>query len=658
MLRGRRFPAFYPGHFLLYIGIGLLLDSVLALFFALCDLLDILNASSRSLLNLNVLVILRFVCLYLLTFILLGLAITLFLSFIYFLYKQDRRIKRFLWAKADLLLLIWFLLLYPSVFGYYADKHFHVQLKNHGIAFLICGFIYLLVAVVFLYVDRRAVRYCLSAFRVLLPAAILPLFLHMIFTNIGFLQKSTMARTDATKAVDSRHLKNYNVLLITIDTCRADKLSCYGFGKQTSPNIDRLAEQGFIFDYAFSASNWTKPATASLFTSLYPGTHQTNTLVEKIPSSLLCLPEYFQEAGYHTAVFSANANVTPDFGFDRGVDFFYETMKWSMIHFSSLFVRLSRLSPYLEQKLAGYRLMRNGDDSEVRSDYILYERFDEWLEQIKGEKFFANLHFNAPHASYNPPSEYDVFADDPTVPVRREEPERRTRLPENQHRRILSLYYGEIFYVDDLIGKVIQSLKQAGVFDRTILVITADHGEEFFDHQSWGHAHTMFNELLHIPLIFHIPGHRGAPARIQNHVSIVDIGPTLLSLVGLRGGSRLDGKDLSPLCGGSPEDVHDFIFSESLTSPKDRISRYAVIGKDFKYIEYNYGPKKVGSFFNLNADFQEKNRLRIYQVPDHEALKEHLAVMKQQALSKQSGSEKIRLSREREEQLKALGYVQ
>jgi len=594
--------------------------------------------------------------LYLFTFTIAGIFLSLFLLFIRFLYKKKIEIKPYLRVKTDFLFMTGFVILYSICLRFYQDKLFHTDIEIPVQPILAFGLFFFCLAILSLYFQKKIFTIPLYAIRVLLLIAIVPVFIYQVSSNVSLFFQASGEENAPLPEIAQKQVKDLNILLITIDTCRADKLSCYGHRKPTSPNIDALADQGFIFEKAFSASNWTKPATASLFTSLYPSTHQTNTLVQRLPETLQCLPERFKAAGYHTAVISDNANISPDFGFHQGTDYFFETSRKSMTLFSILYMRLTQLSPSL-----GIRLNRLNRRDRITIDTtheeVMYSRFLEWIERIGYKKFFANIHFNTPHGDYDPPPEYDIFAEDTEIEVPRAQPAFGSVFSKQQIQRLLSLYCGEIGYVDYIIGKIIKELRKTGLLEKTIIVITSDHGEEFYDHKSWGHSHTMYNELLYIPMIFYIPDHPDAPARIQNYVSILDIGPTLMSLVGLPDDPYLDGKNLTPLLEGSPNGVHDFIFAESL-SPKDTVAKFMIISDGFKYIEYNYRSRKMGALFNLKKDFEEKRRLPIHRVPGSQKIKNQLAEMKKYVLSKKTGSRQTHLSAEKKEQLRELGYIQ
>jgi arylsulfatase A-like enzyme len=644
--------SFYIKRTLLYVGAGLLLDSLISFLYGLSEILDMLNLSRESILDLTPALFSGIIALYLFTFALAGLFITLFLLLIRFLYRKHGDLKKFLWVKLDVLLTGGLLLLPVIFIGFYFDSDGNVPYRY----LFPPALFYLALSLMNLYFRSGFLRWALYACRLAVLAVMVPAFLFQILTNASIERHRGPLEPDRAAGVTSADLKDLNVLLITIDTCRADKMSSYGFGKDTTPHIDRLSERGFVFDFAFSSSNWTKPATASLLTSVYSGTHQTNTLVQRLPESLVSLPERFKKAGYHTAILSANANLSPDFGFDQGVDYFFEASKKSMILFSVLYMRIAEFSPYLGKKLQRFK-RRERISGETTEEEAIYTRFMAWLDGIGRGRFFANLHFNTPHADYDPPPEYDVFTEDKTVQVLKSEPAKSALFTDAQLKRLLALYYGEIYYVDSVIGKIIERMEEDRLMEKTVIVITADHGEEFYDHRGWGHSHSMYNELLHIPMIFYVPGHPNAPARIPHPVSIVDIGPTLMSLAGFPPDPFMDGKDLTALLSGDGTAVRDYIFAESL-SPLDDIAKYTIIKDGFKLIEYKYPDEKMEALFDLNRDFKEKKRLPLKLFPQYEELKRHLAAMKQYVLDKKQTAGTVTLSPEKKEQLRELGYLE
>lgn len=656
MLSLRRSAGLNVKKFFVYLVLGLIADILSGLLLSLFDLLNILNLSSESILNVNFLFIRTICILHIITFAVIGIISTLYGFFICSRSQKAHTLAQFIFIKVEFSLVAWFILLYTYFFDFNIGRIWNVRIDPYAALFIALGIALLLFSLLSSFRTTKKVRYPLYAFRLFFLILIIPLFLYLVKVNISLSLHGPEKRPEAVQAVQPGSTEALNVLLISIDTCRADKLSCYGFDLETSPNIDSLAENGFVFEYAFSTSNWTRPSMASLFTSVYPGTHQTERLAQRIPDALWCLPERFKNAGYHTAVFSANDNVSPDFGFDQGVDLFYETVKKSLLQYSGLYHKLRKLIPALGPVLRRYSKQKM-ISRQLSPEEALQDRFTKWRQSIGDETFLANIHFNTPHAPYKPPPEYDIFMEDPAIKVKRRSPDRKLKLSGPERERFISYYYGEIHYVDFLIGEIIDGLKEADILDKTIIVITSDHGEEFYDHQGWGHSHTLYNELIHVPLIFYIPNSPYPPARIKNHVSIIDVGPTVLSLAGLPGDPFMDGKDLTPLMQGEGEDVHDYIFSQ-FVGVKDEIAQFAVIHGGYKYIESNMPSEQAELLFHFDDDFKEENQLALDAIPEYPYLKDYLDRIKAYTLQKKMDAQDVVISEERRERLKALGYLQ
>jgi arylsulfatase A-like enzyme len=655
MTSGKKSAAQVLKSFGLLLCIGLLLDGLLTGIFFLSDLLEVLNLSQGSLYHPGAALLKSFTRLYAGVFLPLGLCFTILLFALHQLQRTQGTIGKLLWIKADLLALMGIFLLFPVFYYFHAAWLPVVTLKIYRpITYLICG-VFLLVSLISLYTGRKIIRIPLMVFRVMVCLMILPVFLALLIKNLSLAPDLETTEPLRAEAMGPAGPRNMNVLLITIDACRTDKLSLYRFFKPTSPHIEAFAGRSFVFDRAFSVANWTRPATASLFTSVYPGTHQTNALAMRVPEALLCLPERFKNAGYCTAVFSANGNVSPDFGFDQGVDYFYETVKKSMVNYAVLYRSLTRHFPWILNKRALQKTEHiiSGD---ITEEEAVFDAFKKWLLRTKDDRFFAYIHFNTPHSHYIPPPAFDVFAEDPDVKVEGKEPRRGTRLSMKKLRRLIALYCGEIHYADFMVGKVLKTLERLALTDKTIVVITSDHGEEFYDHRGWGHGRTMYNELLHIPLIFHIPNFPYPAARISSLVSNIDIGPTLLSLAGLPGDDFMDGKDLTPLLEGSRQDVHDVVLAQDFR-PRSKRSKTALISREFKFIQLAYESKKTEGLFDLERDFREKQRLLPLTSARYDRCRQELEHWNRYTLSKKVHSKTVQISPERMTQLQALGYI-
>lgn len=308
-----------------------------------------------------------------------------------------------------------------------------------------------------------------------------------------------------------------NVLVLLLDTTRADHLGVLGYERDTSSNIDRFARENLLFRHAFTAAPWTPPSVATLFSGLYASSHgmmppdRTPTggdTLRRLDERVLTLAEILKISGYQTAAISSNPWITPEFGYGQG--------------FESFTVKLE--APADEITEAG--LAKVGELQAGQAPFLLY------------------VHYLDPHAPYKPPKDHDIYSGALEnaryiAPIQKE----------------LNRYDGEIHYLDASLGRLFAGLAAKGVYDDLVIVLLGDHGEQFGEHGNKGHGWQLFNEELRVPLILK-PGRgetgRGASGRsIDSVVSIIDVLPTLLVLadvtrpVGLPGVSLLDERALA-----------------------------------------------------------------------------------------------------------------
>jgi arylsulfatase A-like enzyme len=302
-----------------------------------------------------------------------------------------------------------------------------------------------------------------------------------------------------------------NVVLVVVDTLRQDHLSAYGYARETAPFLDGLARQGVVLD-GISPASWTKPATASILTGLHPVTHQAIDRQDRLPDEATTLAETLRSTGYRTLAASANGWVSPTFGFQQGFEKFL------------LYER----------------------DSVRASD--LNRQFLPKLQRLP-EPFFLYVHYIDPHVPYAPQVDWRgeplPASVHPLLPAELDATHVRTR-PADLLRRAVDLYDGEIRGADLGLAELVGALRGRGVLGRTLLVVTADHGEEFEEHGRMSHGQTLYEEVLRVPLIFSGPGLRGGTRR--GRASLLDIVPTLLDLVEVpfwRRPSHLDGVSLA-----------------------------------------------------------------------------------------------------------------
>src|SRR5262245_18716299 len=363
-----------------------------------------------------------------------------------------------------------------------------------------------------------------------------------------------------------------NVILITIDTLRADHLSCYGYGRRTSPVLDGLAAEGVLFANAYAQSSWTKPSTASIFTSQYPTMHQTFLEKSRLPESEILLPEVLRGAGYTTAVLSGNPWVTPEWGFDQGVDHFFSIYDERFARVTLFMMALKRGSKLVDANATVYNTVKRrvqGELSTTERDEVLYAEAARWLEANAARRFFLYMHMMSP---YNPPPPFDrAFVEHPETPPVTYYPkksyyfgEKGEPLSPAKLADMVGRYDGDILFADTVVGKLLARLQAMGLLESTVIVVTADHGEEFYDHENWGHGQSVYNELLHVPLLVRYPAVLPRGARIEEPVMSVDIMPTLLELAGASTTGLLVGRSLVAVAQGRATDHSPEAYAELL----------------------------------------------------------------------------------------------
>jgi len=315
-----------------------------------------------------------------------------------------------------------------------------------------------------------------------------------------------------------------NVIVLLIDTLRADKLHVYNPATRVrTPSMDALGTEGALFTNAHSVENWTKPSVASVLTGLYPRTHRARTQESMLPAGVLMLSEHLQANHFATASFIANGYVSDRFGFKQGWDYY-----------------------------TNYIRENKGTDAE-----IVFREAGDWIEQHKSERFFAYVHTIDPHVPYDPPAEYlrmyDARTDyagivrprstgDLLEQAKRNPPG--VQITPGDQQRLEALHDGEITQHDAVMGRFIERMKQLGIWEDTLFIITADHGEEFRDHGSWGHGHSVYEELLHVPLYVRYPRAVQAGIRVADSVGPVSIPATVTELTGVPTMPNLEAQSL------------------------------------------------------------------------------------------------------------------
>jgi arylsulfatase A-like enzyme len=418
-----------------------------------------------------------------------------------------------------------------------------------------------------------------------------------------------------------------NVILISIDTLRADHLSCYGYRRPT-PHIESLARDGVLFEMAMSQAPWTTASHMSVFTSLYPTVHRvTHSALSEVQSTLV---QVFHDGGYQTAAFVEATALDRRYGFDRGFDV--------------------------------YR--GKSDDPSAGSNN---ERVMDWVtHRDRSRPFFLFTHYYDVHRKYNPPPPYNSV-------YRGQEAEvehlivgpygRRRGLTAQQLYDIMALYDGEIRYVDDQINNLMQFLKQNHLYEDSFIVLMADHGEGFLDHSLMDHGNSLYQELMHVPLILKLPHSRLAGTHREQTVRLIDILPTVLDYAGLKSTAMIQGASLIPLLFGTRGEIPPVystgaVGSEAITAGQWKLIHNADLLKrlemvplalpvDYELYDLNLDP---GEMNNLAAVNREQMKMLNGLLQSQTALNDLLA--------SRIHTEHKPLNQEMEEELKSLGYLQ
>jgi arylsulfatase A-like enzyme len=468
-----------------------------------------------------------------------------------------------------------------------------------------------------------------------------------------------------------------NVVLISIDTLRADRLNSYGYStRKVSPEIDRLANEGILFETHITASPWTTPAHLSLLTGLSPSAHGVIAAISQIwdrlrfgrPAPRLAdehqtLAEVLSARGYATGAFTGGRTVDPRIGFDQGFDV-YDTSQAKLLE--------GGLVPVTD-----------------------------WIEAHREGPFFLFWHTFEVHAPYlRTDLVRDVVSDEearrleaafeglevgrPRVPLEEKKARRRLmRLQLHTLEVCSALYDGGILSADGAVGAIMRALKRAGVYERTLVVVTSDHGEQFGEKKGEGglavrdggfynaHGKTVYEESIHVPLILKLPGGRPAGRRVADVTRAIDVMPTILDVLAIPGPEAMQGASLRPLWegrwwgGAEPRKA----FTEALTAPFESKSlrsgryKYVLSFDGDRVVEHGRAAvldrADVVELYDLRADPGEQHNLMVDPSPETEALaKRYDAELRRVAAERIGKSDEVVLDRETLEQIKALGYAE
>ncbi len=455
------------------------------------------------------------------------------------------------------------------------------------------------------------------------------------------------------KLQSHKNHKRFNVILILIDALRPDHLGCYGYKRNTSPNIDNLAKEGAIFTQAISQGSYTPPSLFSILTSAYPSTHKVDTFGVSSNKKIKTLPEILKTKGYYLGLISGRGGMS-EFNFpelEKKFDSFYP--------------------PHKKHILA----------NEVTDNAI------QWLKLNKNKRFFLWLYYIDPHTPYKPPAPYDkLYANDKFIKENNEHipiaDESREEGLSDEYKVIpritavkgitdinyyISQYDGEISFTDRQIGAILTELKRLDLYDNTLIVITSDHGESMGERNFYFvHGVNLYDELLKVPLI--ISGRNVIPRGkiINSQVRLIDIMPTILDIVNIQSNNIMQGISLLPLI--REKDVPKLdSFSEGYEGySEDRKHLTGIRTDKWKFIEVHNVVTNTYTYelYDLENDPRELNNLVLGKPEKVNLFKKKIRdytssceEIRKSILGKDFIDKPVILDEETKERLRSLGYI-
>ncbi len=433
-----------------------------------------------------------------------------------------------------------------------------------------------------------------------------------------------------------------NIILISMDSLRADHLSCYGYRRKTSPNVDLLAREGTLFTRALSVTSWTLPAHLSMLTSLTPEALGVYGIHDRLDPERITLAEILQQNGYVTAGFVSAPFLYSYYGYNQGFD-----------HYDDYTINFDPNKISESNHLAHGGITSPALTSSIRK----------WLRENHERRFFLFLHYWDVHYDYIPPPPYDQMFDrtyQGTIDGRNFNlnPEVKKGMKWRDLSHIMALYDGEIAFTDFYIGKLIATLQELNVFDNSLIIFTADHGDEFLEHGGKGHRRTLYDEVLRVPFIIKFP----ASAEFQkgkisdSPASILDIMPTILNYVGLKVPIESDGQELLSSLQAGRANSNRSLFASL------RHDLYAVQSGNLKFIANLESFEK--ELYDLSNDPKEQKNLlhggNKDKIEPHERILLDWLNQKRQkyrALPR-TQMDTSKINEELERQLRSLGYIQ
>jgi len=402
-------------------------------------------------------------------------------------------------------------------------------------------------------------------------------------------------------AYSVRKDNNLNVLLITLDTTRADRIGCYGYELAETPNLDRLAAHGVRFVNTYCQVPLTLPSHCSILTGTYPLYHRVhNNGFYYLSSDFTTLPEVVKAHGFGTSAFVASFTVDSRFGVDQGVDVFNDDFQIQGVS-------------------------KNFTSERKAADVVA--SFSDWLDESHEQKFFSWIHFYDPHVPYNAPSPFkEKYAERP--------------------------YDGEIAYMDHWVGKVLDKLKEHDLLENTLIIAAGDHGEALGEKNEVDHGLYIYDVTMRVPFIIYAPHHLPQGLALDANVRLIDIMPTICDMLDLPVPEDVQGTTLLPwVSGRRNQDLPSYIETYMPREYYGWSELLGLIDGDWKYIK---APKP--ELYNLKSDPDENSNVYYNETQIASSLKEKLEKLRRE-YSSTGGASKKKLSRAEQERLRSLGYI-
>jgi arylsulfatase A-like enzyme len=436
--------------------------------------------------------------------------------------------------------------------------------------------------------------------------------------------------------------KKFNIILIVVDALRADHLSCYGYNRDTSPNIDKFAKEGVLFTHAYSQGAATRISIPSIFTSLYPGVHGVFESGAPLRKEFITLPEILRKYNYITAAICGpvlNMFTNFDYRFD-----YYSVYRMTQEPNNEFLPPTYRMTPSITQKVK------------------------KWLDTNGNLPFFLYVHFLDVHSPFSAPAPYETMFWNTEIDEETKKCVRSSLRFEGQYKKnssgkfvdyAISQYDAEIRYVDEHIKLILQELDTKGLRDNTLVVIMSDHGEGLGEHGKFFHGPELYEEFIHVPLILRLPGIIPQGKGLDNLVRCIDLMPTILEILNINERIVVQGISLMPIIKG--KQINLPVFSESIPKCIVRLNEWKLIEE-----KGNGVTSSVYELYNISEDPIETVNL----IGEKPAVAKRLShILSSYKLFNKKISEKIlkekysdklpsRLDKDKIDSIKSLGYLQ